>query len=379
MGKDSLIVLIGPALPYRGGISETQHQFALSLVKRGQHVQLWTFKKLYPQILFPGSSQYSTNDDDDDGLCVLRKIHAYNPMSWKKVAQELNKLNPQMVVFRYHTPLLTFCYHGIMSRLDQHIHKIAFIDNWIPHEKRIYDGFLNQLFAKHIDKFSAFSDYVASQIALSIHSKPIWHHLHPISKDLYPKIEKTKARKQLGWNQSSTILLFYGIIRKYKGLDLLLKSLPKDLIDRKNIELKVVGDCYQRKSYYQKLIRNNQLEQRVQCYFQFADKSLTQLVFSASDLLVLPYRSATQSGVIPLSYHYDLPLVVSNVESIASIIQKDRSGLVSKHFPSDMYQTIISSLEEKKIRTFKANILKCKNSYDWDYFTEKWISFINSS
>ncbi|MCY3998044.1 MAG: glycosyltransferase [Flavobacteriaceae bacterium] len=378
MGKHSSIVLIGPALPFRGGISETQHQFALSLIKRGHHVQLWTFTKLYPQIIFPGSSQYST-DYHDDGLNVSRKIHAYNPMTWKRVAQELNKLNPQIVVFRYYTPLLTFCYRGIMKLLDKHILKIGFVDNWVAHEKRIYDGFLNKIFAQHIDKFSALSENVASQIASNIHSKPIWHNPHPISKDLYPKIEKTKARKQLGWNQSSNILLFYGIIRKYKGLDVLLRSLSRDLLDRENIELKVVGDCYQSKAYYRKLIKSNQLDQKVQCYFQFAGKTLTQLVFSAADLLVLPYRSATQSGIIPLSYHYDLPLVVSDVEGIARIVKRDQSGLVSKHFPSDFYQTIISSLQKEKIESFKANILKSKSSYDWDYFTEQWISFVNSS
>ena len=376
MGKRSLMILIGPALPYRGGISETQHQFASSLVKKGHNIQLWTFTKLYPNFLFSGSSQYS-HESVDDGLIVLRKIHAYNPKTWKTIALELNELNPGMVIFRYYTPLLSLCYHGILKHLDKQILKIGFIDNWIAHEKRWFDGYLNRYFGKHINKFSAFSENVASQIASSIHSKPIWFHHHPIATDLPQKIEKSKARKQLGWSDSSNIMLFYGIIRKYKGLDLLLKSFSKDVLHSKNILLKVIGDCYQKKSFYTKLVIRNQLDKRVQFYFQFANKELTQLAFSAADLLILPYRSASQSGIIPLSYHYDLPLVVSNAKGIAEIVEKDESGFVSKRFPGDILQTITSALQKEKLKEFKENIAKCKKSYDWNSFTEKWLEFVH--
>lgn len=378
MEKHCSMILIGPAFPYRGGISETQHQFASALVQKGYNIQLWTFTTLYPRFLFPGSSQYSS-DSTNNGLNALRKVHAYNPKNWKIIAQEINYINPQVVVFRYYTPYLSFCYWGIMKYLNQKILRIGFVDNWIAHEKRWIDGLLNQLFGKGIDKFSAFSENVASEIASSIHSKPIWYAQHPIAKDLPPKMQKTKARKQLGWNVSSHIVLFYGIIRKYKGLDLLLKSLSRDLLDSKNIELKIVGDCYQKKTYYRHLIQKKNLEQKIQCYFEFADQSMTQLVFSAADLLVLPYRSTSQSGIIPLSYHYDLPLVVSNVKGIAQIIQKDQTGFISENFPNDISQKIVTALQKENLIHFKTNISRCKKSYDWDDFTEKWLAYVDSN
>ena len=377
MAQKSTIVLIGPAYPFRGGISQTQSQFAQSLSAKGNKVYIWTFTHLYPKILFSGSSQFDFNQPKGD-MKVYRIIHSYNFLNWKKVARSLNKIRPDVIVFRYYSPLLAPCYGSILKSLEPGILKIALVDNWIGHEKRIFDSLLNRYFSKHIHKFTTLSENVAEQIANKVNSKPIWFQNHPIASDLPKRVDKNFARNQLGWNINARIVLFYGIIRKYKGLDLLLKAFGEEPLYSDCIELKVAGDCYQNESHYRKILTKYRLQKRVNLNFNYADDQLTQLLFSASDLLVLPYRSSTQSGVISLAYHYSLPLVVSNAKGLSQIVNKDGSGFTSNNFPIDLGNTIQRALKSNNINRFKRNILNVKKEYSWDTYAENWLEFINN-
>lgn len=371
------ILLIGPAHPYRGGIAETQHEFANALQNHSKQVLLWTFSHLYPNFLFKGESQY-INTNLEFNLNILRKIHAYNPQNWKKQAQEINSLNPSLVVFRYYTPFLSFSYSQILKHLNSKIKKVGLIDNWIPHEKRIVDNILNKKFSKSINQFTCLSENVALQLRSDVQDKPIWSKNHPISSNLPQKLGKRESRMQLGWDLEKKIVLFFGIVRAYKGLDILIRAFSEAPLFQTDIKLKVIGDCYENRIKYVKLVQKLHLGTQVDLHFRYADRAKIQLVFSAADMVVLPYRSATQSGIIPIAYHFECPLVVTDIDGLKEVVQQDGTGLVSAIDSIQLSNRIQMGLEEENLNKFRQKIRESTSLHSWDSFTRSWLKFVRA-
>lgn len=369
------ILLIGPAHPYRGGIAETQHEFANALQNHSKKVLLWTFSHLYPNLLFKGESQFATQNVEFN-LNIYRRIHAYNPQNWKNQAQEINSMNPSIIVFRYYTPFLAFSYTQILKHLNSEMKKVGLIDNWIPHEKRIVDGLLNKNFSKRIDLFTCLSENVARQISSDVRGKPIWSKNHPISSNLPPKLGKQQSRLHLGWDLDKKIVLFFGIIRPYKGLDTLIHAFSESPLFQTGIKLKVVGDCYENRTKYVRLVRKLQIGTQVDLDFRYANRAKIQLVFSAADLVVLPYRSATQSGIISMAYHYECPLVVTEVDGLKEIVHQDKTGLISPADSSVLAEKIQVGLEEENLKNFRQKIRESTSLNSWDSFTSSWLKFV---
>ena len=368
-------LLIGPAYPYRGGIAQTQSELALSLIKLGKTVELITFKKLYPNFLFPGQSQY-TLETKLDSLKIDRTIHSHNPFNWIKAAKKINKINPKIIIFRYYNPLLAICYHAINTNLDKKIKKVALVDNWTHHEPKFYDKILNKLFSSKIEGFITLSDNVAQEINKHPNLN-IFSGFHPISSDLPKKISKSKARKELGWELDTKIVLFYGLIRPYKGLDNLLKAFTKAPLNLLNIKLAIVGEFYEPISKYIKIIKELKLQDKIFLIPGFADKKSTQLYFSSSDLTALTYKSATQSGVIPLAYHFKTPILVTNLLGLKTPIVNDKTGLVSSQDPKDISIKLVEMLKKDINSIFIKNIKKSENKYSWEEYSKQIIKFID--
>ncbi|MEK9614049.1 MAG: glycosyltransferase, partial [Flavobacteriaceae bacterium] len=293
--RDLDYILIGPAYPYRGGISDTQHQLAISLQKQGKKIQLITFRKLYPKLLFPGKSQF-TSESAPENIAIEPKIHAFNPLRWKRIAKQINQQKPKQVVFRYYTPFLAMAYGRIAKSLHPTIKKIALVDNWSPHESTLWDGVFNRYFGKQMDGFTTLSKNVAHQLQDQF-TKPVWDGFHPIAEDLPPPLDKKGARKKLKWSLQKKVVLFYGLIRKYKGLDLLISAFAEKELSDQNIILYVAGECYEDPKKYTDLVKQLQLEDRVFFDFHFQSPTETQQLFSATDIVAQTYHSATQSGV----------------------------------------------------------------------------------
>ena len=370
-------LLIGPAYPYRGGIAQTQNEFALSLIKLGKIVHLITFKKLYPKFLFPGKSQYSS-EVRPNILKISRIIHSYNPFNWIKTAKKINSINPDVVIFRYYTPLLAFCYFGIINALNKKIKKVALIDNWIHHEPRFYDKILNTLFSKKIDSFITLSDNVAQQIKKQINSN-IFSGFHPISNNLPKKISRLKARKEIGWDVDAQIVLFYGLIRPYKGLENLLKAFSKLPLKLSNVKLAIIGEFYEPISKYQKIIKEFELEEKIYLVPGYSNETSTQLYFSSADLTALTYRSATQSGVIPIAYHYNTPILVTNLLGLKTPIAKDNTGMICSQDPKDISIKLTEMLNKDRNNIFITNIEKSKKNYSWSLYSKLVIKFIDKT
>lgn len=369
-------LIIGPVAPFRGGIAETQYELATHLQMSGKKVQLLTFSKLYPKILFPGKNQ-KTKEKQQRSLKISESIHAYNPLQWAKVVREINQLNPRNLIFRYYTPFLAPVYGWLAKKTASQINKIALVDNWIPHERRALDRILNRFFGKQMQAFTTLSTAVATQIKIDF-KQAVWEGFHPINTQLLPPISKLEARKRLGWNQQQTTVLFFGLIRQYKGLELLIQSFTDKALDSHNTVLKIVGECYENQKKYTDLVSQLGLEDTVSFDFEYKSLSDIQTLFSACDLVAQTYHTATQSGVTPLAYFYSKPLVVSDIEGLNGPIKKDKTGVCVQKTPKAIAEGIIELLDHNKYQKAKDNLKKSLPNYQWKVWVEQWSDFIEN-
>lgn len=372
MAIDCLI--LGPAYPYRGGIADTNHEFANELKNQGLSVQVWTFTKLYPSFLFPGTSQLDSVKKEFP-FQILRKIHAYNPFEWSALAKEINTLKPKKVVFRYWTPMLAFAWGSIARKLKPEIKKIALIDNWNPHEPKPWDRFLNRYLSNSMHCLTTLSENVYSQIIKEV-NLPVSKGFHPINNNLPVPISKEEARKKLNLDKNIPLLLFFGLIRKYKGLDLLIDALADSSLFNSKVELLVVGEFYDKIEPYRMQIKRLGLESRIHIVNEFVSFEIARDYFSASDIVVQPYRTATQSGVTPLAYHYEVPLVTTDLKGLKTPILKDGTGAICSQTPKLIAAAIEKLLISKNLNLAKKNIRKTKSKYSWRSFVEEWIDFV---
>ncbi len=363
-------LFLGPAYPYRGGIAVTQQALAKSLQEQGYQVKLWTFTALYPAFLFPGKTQFS-NEPETHGLLIEQKIHAYSPFQWNKIAAEINRLQPKQVVFRYWTPFLSPCWQYIGKRLSGSIKKVGWVDNWQAHEPKPWDKYLTKNFEKTMDLFTTLSPAIAAEIARST-KKEVWGKMHPIENKLPKKISQKNARTKLNLAQEETLLLFFGLIRPYKGLALLLAALKQ----QPDKHLMVVGECYEDWKKYQKLIQEYGLEKQITRNNCFVSQAEAALYFSAANAIVLPYTSATQSGVLALAYHYETPLVVTDHPGLSQAVLEDTTGIVCAPSVEGLSNAIKAVTTQNTNKAFSENLKQSKHRYSWEVYAKEWANFI---
>jgi D-inositol-3-phosphate glycosyltransferase len=368
------VIIIGPAYPYRGGISNTNHEFSKALKKEGYENIIITFKTLYPAFLFPGKNQY-TKEVISEKTSIERHISSYNPITWIKTARKINNLNPKIILFRYYTPFLSPSYSAISKMVNNKIKKIALVDNWIPHEKMPLDRFLNKLFAKQVSFFVTLSKNVTEEIKATS-EKQVLTLFHPINTNMPPLMPKALVRKILGWPEKRKTILFFGLIRKYKGLNLLLRSFSKATIKNNNIHLVIAGEFYDSKKKYINLIKKLKIGKQITIYNKFINNDLTQKLFCASDALVQTYVSASQSGVTPLAYNYNTPILVTDINGLKEPIIEDNSGLVTSKNTSEIAFKILNIIESKNLIIYKKHIQIAKSKYKWSEFVIKLMSFV---
>ena len=369
--KEALdFLLLGPAIPYRGGIADTQYALAKSLSAQGYQVKLVSFSNLYPAYLFPGNSQFA-KDSKNPCLSIERLIHAYNPLNWIRVAKRVRQLKPKVVVFRYWTPFIAPCWIAIANCLDRATKKVALVDNWHAHEPKPWDSFLNRRFEKSMDLFTTLSNAVASQIVTDS-PKRVWGKMHPIQDDLPQKIEQNEAKRRLQISEDKTALLFFGLVRPYKGLTLLLKALKQ----HPEKYLFIVGECYESWASYQQLIEEYQIEKQITVVSRFVSHKEAALYFSTADATVLPYTSATQSGVLALAYHYETPLVVTDHPGLTQPVIEDQTGEVCHPTVEGVSEAISLVTEATRNKTYRKNLKENKGNYSWDIYAKEWAQFI---
>lgn len=332
----SSVIIIGPAYPLRGGLASFNERLAREFQYQHDNVTIYTFSLQYPSFLFPGTSQYSTEPAPAD-LNIKVCINSVNPLNWIKIGNELKKLKPDIIIVRYWLPFMGPCFGTILRivKKNRHTKIICIADNILPHEKRAGDKPFTSYFIKPVDAFITMSKKVMSDLKLFT-QKPALKLVHPLYDNFGDKINKDEARKHLGLNINDRIILFFGFIREYKGLDILLEAMAllkqSGISDQQTAipKLLVAGEFYNDRKLYDDIIERNNLHSLVILRTNFIADSEVKYYLSAADFVIQPYRNATQSGVTPLAYHFEKPMLVTNVGGLPDLVPDEKVGLIAE-------------------------------------------------
>lgn len=366
------LVIIGPGWPLRGGLSAFDEQLARTFNDKDIHARIETFSLQYPSFLFPGSSQYTKEPAPKD-VKIHAGVNSINPFNWIKIGFQLKKEKPNLIIVRYWIPFFAPCL-GLICRIaksNKHTKIIAIIDNMIPHEKRWGDKILSSYFAKAIDGFVTMSNKVAADVK-QFSTKPITISPHPIFNHFGESINKESARAILGLSPDEKIILFFGYIRQYKGLDLLLKALASNTIKKLNIKLMIVGEFYENEQPYHDLINQLGIKEQVILHTQFIPDHDVKNYVCAADFIIQPYKNATQSGVTPLAYHFEIPMLVTNVGALADTVPNGKVGIVVEPNEAAIAKGI-ETLYENGVTFYTENIKEEKKKYSWSQMAEQFI------
>ncbi|HRD56608.1 MAG TPA: glycosyltransferase [Ferruginibacter sp.] len=355
-------------------MSTFNERLARAFMEEGHIVSIYTFSLQYPSILFPGSSQYST-EPAPKGLDIKVLINSINPFNWISVGKKIKKEKPDLIVVRYWLPFMGPCLGSILriAKKNKHSKVVCIADNIIPHEKRPGDSAFTKYFIKPVDAFVTMSQKVLDDLKLFNHQKPAVFIPHPLYDNFGDKVPKETAREKLKINAGENVLLFFGFIRKYKGLDLLLEAMAilKDKVP--HLKLLIAGEFYEDKKNYENQIAQLGIAKNLILHTDFIADSEIKYYLCAADLLVQPYRNATQSGVTPLAYHFEVPMVVTNVGALPAMVPHQKVGLVAEPTPA----SIASNIEQFfKIGAshFIPHIIEEKKKYNWHTMTNGIIS-----
>ena len=328
------VVIIGPGHPLRGGLATFNQRLAKEFNDRGDDCSIYSFSLQYPSFLFPGKTQYS-DEPAPEGIKIHTVINSVNPLNWIKVGNRLKKERPDLIVVRYWLPFMGPALGTILRRVrkNRHTKIICIADNVIPHEKRPGDKSFTKYFLKSCDAFITMSEKVMSDLHLFQPGKTAKLVSHPLYDNFGSIIPKSDARKHLGLPVGEKIILFFGFIRKYKGLDLLLETMADKRIKDAGVKLLVAGEFYEDEKPYKEQIEKLGIKDQLYLRTDFIPDSEVKYYLSAADAVIQPYRNATQSGVTPLAYHFEKPMVVTNVGGLPSLVPHEKVGLVTTADP----------------------------------------------
>ncbi|HLP36983.1 glycosyltransferase family 4 protein [Lacibacter sp.] len=365
----SKIIILGPAHPLRGGIAIFNERLARQFQNEGHDVTIYSFSLQYPDFLFPGTTQYSSEPAPAD-LNINIKVNSINPINWLAVGNEIKNLKPDLVVVRYWLPLMGPALGTILRRIksNKHTKIVCIADNVVPHEKRFGDHAFTKYFIKPVDAFITMSDKVLSDLRTFTQTKPAILQPHPLYDVFGNAVSKQEARTHLGISQDSFVFLFFGFIRKYKGLDMLLEAFKKSKIQNPNSKLLIAGEFYEDRKHYDDLIEQLQLKDDLILKTEFIADSEVKYYLCAADAVVQPYRNATQSGVTPLAYHFEIPMIVTNVGGLPAFVPHGKVGLVCE--PTvDSIAAAMQEYMQTGAEKFLPHLREEKKKYGWDKMT----------
>ena len=361
------VVIIGPAYPLRGGLATYNERLARAFREAGDAVRIVTFSLQYPSFLFPGQTQFSTEAGPAD-LDIEVSLNSVNPLSWVRVGRKLRAERPDLVIFRFWLPFMGPAL-GTVARLvrgNGHSRVVAITDNVIPHEKRPGDGPLTRYFLSACDGFVTMSRSVLKDLQnLGFGQKPALYRPHPLYDNFGPLKLKSEALAALKLPDTTGYLLFFGFIRAYKGLDIMLEAMADKRLAGLSIKLIIAGEFYEDAASYEELIRRYKLEDRIIRATDFIPNEKVVDYFCAADLIVQPYKNATQSGVSQIAYHFERPMLVTDVGGLAELIPDGVVGYVVPPTPGAIADAIVNFYAENREATFEAGVREQKKQFSW--------------
>ncbi len=323
------VVLVGPAHPLRGGLAVFNERLIAEFRANGHSAQIFTFSLQYPSFLFPGQTQY-TNEPPPPDLPITVAVNSINPLNWWKVGRQLKKMRPDIVIFRFWLPFMGPCL-GTLARIikqNKHTCIVCISDNVLPHEKRPGDRTFTRYFLAACDAFVAMSKKVLDDLRLLEPQKPARIISHPLYDNFGNALTRQEACEYLGISPHKKYVLFFGLIRHYKGLDLLLEAMSDPRLAQKDLNLIVAGEFYEDITPYHQLIDRLGIAPRLLLKAGFVPNEWVRYYFCAADVVVLPYRNATQSGIAPMAYHFNIPMIVTNVGGLPETVKNEETGYV---------------------------------------------------
>jgi glycosyltransferase involved in cell wall biosynthesis len=361
------VVIIGPAHPLRGGLATFNQRLAKEFIQTGYDCSIYSFSFQYPSFLFPGKTQY-TDEPAPDKIKINSVINSINPFNWVKIGNRLKKEKPDIIVVRFWLPFIGPSLGTILRRAkkNKHTKVVAITDNIIPHEKRLGDKPFTKYFLKSCDAFVTMSEKVMNDLRLFEKEKPARFVQHPLYDTFGEIISKQEARKHLGLPPDEKIVLFFGFIRKYKGLDLLLEA----MINLKNsgVKLLIAGEFYEDEKPYKEQIERLNIADQLILRTDFIPDSEVKYYLCAADAVIQPYRNATQSGVTPLAYHFEKPMIVTNVGGLPSLVSHNKVGLVVEPDPASLSNGILQFYQLGE-DYFIPHLRSEKQKYSWTNLT----------
>ncbi len=369
------IIIIGPAHPLRGGLATFNQRLAKEFNDGGDECSIYSFSLQYPSFLFPGKTQYS-NEPAPQGIKIFSAINSINPFNWIKIGNRLKREKPDIIVVRYWLPLMAPALGTIlrkvrknMVRQAHHTKIICIADNIIPHEHRTGDKAFTKYFLKSCDAFITMSTKVMDDLRKFEKDKPAKFVQHPLYDNFGELISKTEARQKLKINNEELIILFFGFIRKYKGLDILLDAMKllKERIQNTEYrmpKLLIAGEFYEDEKPYQEQIDKLDIRDDLILRTEFIPDGEVKYYLCAADAVIQPYRNATQSGVTPLAYHFEKPMIVTNVGGLPSLVPHEKAGLVAEPNATSIADAILRFYQLGE-NYFLLHLRSEKQKYSW--------------
>ncbi len=357
------VVIIGPAHPLRGGLASYNERLARAFKQHGHDAEIYTFSLQYPNFLFPGTTQFSSEPAPAE-LNIFVGINSVNPFNWIKIGRRLKKQRPDIIVVRYWLPFMGPCLGTILriAKKNKHTKVVCIADNIIPHEKRFGDTAFTKYFVKPVDAFITMSQKVLNDLQQFAPSKPAKYTAHPLYDNFGDKISKEEARRKLKINNEESIILFFGFIRKYKGLDILFDAMNE--LKLSGYKLLVAGEFYEDRKPYDEQIEKLGIKDQLILHTEFIADSEVKYYLCAADVVVQPYRNATQSGVTPLAYHFEVPMIVTNVGGLPALVPDNKVGLVAEPTATSIAEKINEYFQKGEAH-FLPGLKEEKKKYSW--------------
>ncbi|WP_139920332.1 glycosyltransferase [Hymenobacter sp. DG01] len=376
------VVIIGPAYPLRGGLATYNERLARAFREAGDEVRLVTFSLQYPDFLFPGQTQFSTEPGPAD-LDIEVSLNSVNPLSWYRVGNKLRRERPDLVIFRFWLPFMGPAL-GTVARLvrrNRHTRVVAITDNVIPHEKRPGDRPLTRYFLSACHGFVTMSRAVLADLRRLHFRQPALYRPHPLYDNFGPLKPKAQALQDLGLDPAFGYLLFFGFIRAYKGLDIMLEAFADARLARLPVKLIIAGEFYEDAAPYDEVIRQHKLENRLVRATDFIPNERVVDYFCAADIVVQPYKNATQSGVSQIAYHFGRPMLVTDVGGLAELIPNGEVGYVVPPTPDAIADALVDFYAQQREQEFTAGVWANKKEFSWEEMVKalKEVAQINES
>lgn len=366
------VCIVGTAHPFRGGMADYNERLARTFQQNGDDVIIVNFTTQYPSLLFPGKTQYTSSQPPED-LAIYRKLSSVNPFSWVRTGLFIKNMRPDVVLINYWLPFMAPAF-GTVARIirkNRHTRILSVVHNMLPHEKRPGDRLFSRYFIHAVDGFLSMSRKVSDDIRSFTPDKPLEFNPHPLYDHYGNGISRESALEKLNLDANNRYLLFFGFIRNYKGLDLLIEALSHAASENSKLHLIVAGEFYAKPQFYYDLIEKNKVQDRVHLFTDFIPNEQVPVMFSAADLVVQPYKSATQSGVTQIGYHFEKPMIVTDVGGLAELIPHEKVGYVVKPEPKEIAKGIVRFFEDDREQEFIENIKTEKQKFSWGNLLNK--------